>query len=1228
MAIAGGVNLFLHPAVYTALCAQHMLSSDGQCKSFGLGGNGYVPGEGVGTVLLKRLSQAIADEDHIYAVIRGTNINHGGKTNGYTVPNPTAQGQMIRAALDKAGVNARTVSYIEAHGTGTELGDPIEITGLNQAFRKDTQDTQFCAIGSAKSNMGHLEAAAGIAGITKIILQMQHKKIVPSLHSKELNPNINFTKTPFIVQQKLEEWKRPVVEINGVSKEYPRIAGISAFGAGGANAHVIIEEYIPQDAQRPNFQVNAQNPAIIMLSAKDEDRLRAKVQQLLSIMKEQQLNDSDLANIAYTLQVGREAMEERLALLVGSMKELEEKLQGFIIGKNGIEGMYQGQVKRNKETLHLFTADEDLQQVVNIWANKGKYAKILELWVKGLAFDWNKIYGDVKPQRISLPGYPFAKEKLWIPKITKEKRGGLMYQGDYAQISEPLIGRRIVSPLKEMQFEHIISTENLTELKDSHNIMHVGHYQEMLCNAVKSGFNTSSYLIENMEFLAALRLVEGSARVVNLTFSPENERGFMEFQINSRDIKKDQWTLHAKGSCKVNKDIQVDKLSVEQYRDITECGEQYTAAEFYQKMSEQGFHLGNSVKRVDHVWHRKGEIIARFRPFSDEEKKYNYSMGIHPGVWDTCAQFFVFVGQEYLPLGTIFMVVEMQEFNFKYADNRDKTVWCRFILDKDNLDGAYIQGEYTLYNEDGTILAQSKGNKVKKLNLKGMETVDLNRSQAEKIKRSRLCNANGEKSGMKVEVLEDSLRQMMAEQLGMQTEQLDTEEPLRDVGMDSIIAMNFRGMVEKSLGIKISAEDLLEGPSIKDLATTLSLQCGELTIESEDQNKGAIKSEELEESLRQMMAGQLGMQTEQLDTDEPLRDVGMDSIIAMNFRGMVEMSLGIKISAEDLLEGPSIKELAATLSSECGELAVESEDQNKGAIKSEELEELKLEPEKVEPVKEKSNESNIWYAHRRINKNAKFRLFCVPYGGAGASLYRTWQEKLPDYIEVCPIQMPGKESRIKEVPIDNIDDAVDALEKAIKGQLDIPYAFYGHSMGGLIAYRTVYRLWQTAKNKPSHFFVGAYGRADPNSVIPNYNYKRRMDMLNSRGFDIIPTAREVEALPSEQLDYLVHQIGRIGQDVVVEEDIAKKLVAAALSDFRIVDSFKVKEEPIFDIPITAFHGMMDERVPEEEMRAWKSSTTSAFKIHLLSGNHFFLDEDQNQDELLAFIKEHIDLHMS
>ena len=421
LAIAGGVNLYLHPSTYIVMSAGKMLSTNGSCKSFGKGGDGFVPGEGVGVVLLKRLSRAIKDEDRIHAVIRGTSVNHGGKSNGYTVPNPKAQAVLIRETLEKSGVHARAVSYIEAHGTGTELGDTIEVTGLTQAFQKDTLDVGYCALGSAKSNLGHLEAAAGIAGLTKIVLQMKNRQLAPSLHATELNPNIQFNKTPFIVQQSLKEWKRPSLTINGETKEFPRIAAISSFGAGGSNAHVIIEEYENQlpvtSYQLPvnSYQLPVNEPVLIVLSAKDKKRLREMVKNLLDYLAlNRETGTLDLSDVAYTLQVCREAMEERLGLIVRSVDGLVKKLNDYLEDQDDVLDLFRGQVKRNKEAMIALAADEDMGKIIDAWVSKSNYSQLLELWVKGMIFDWNKLYGDSKPHRISLPTYPFAKERYWI----------------------------------------------------------------------------------------------------------------------------------------------------------------------------------------------------------------------------------------------------------------------------------------------------------------------------------------------------------------------------------------------------------------------------------------------------------------------------------------------------------------------------------------------------------------------------------------------------------------------------------------------------------------------------------------------------------------------------------------------------------------------------------------------------------------------------------------------
>ncbi|MDO9004841.1 MAG: type I polyketide synthase, partial [Aquabacterium sp.] len=324
VALAGGVNVSVHPNKYLLLSQGQFVSSEGLCRSFGEGGDGYVPGEGVGAVLLKPLAKAVQDGDQIHGVIKASALNHGGKTNGYTVPNPNAQAQVISQALRQSGVDAREVSYVEAHGTGTALGDPIEIAGLSKAYGEQTQDRQYCAIGSAKSNIGHCESAAGMAGLSKVLLQMKHGQLVPSLHSEKLNGNIDFEGTPFVVQRELKAWVRPVVDKAGVKREVARTAGLSSFGAGGANAHVVVQEYVDTGKRVP-IEVSERHPVVIVLSARDEERLRERAQQLLEALEG--FGQDDLADIAYTLQVGREAMAHRMACMVSSIDQLRTLLQ-------------------------------------------------------------------------------------------------------------------------------------------------------------------------------------------------------------------------------------------------------------------------------------------------------------------------------------------------------------------------------------------------------------------------------------------------------------------------------------------------------------------------------------------------------------------------------------------------------------------------------------------------------------------------------------------------------------------------------------------------------------------------------------------------------------------------------------------------------------------------------------------------------------------------------------
>jgi acyl transferase domain-containing protein/acyl carrier protein len=300
MALAGGVRIALpQPAGYFYQ-EGGIMSPDGHCRAFDAKAQGTVGGNGIGIVVLKRLTDAIIDGDCIHAIIKGTAINNDGSFKvGYTAPSIEGQAQVITMAQAAGGIDPRSVTYIEAHGTGTDLGDPIEIAALTQAFRAGTDENGFCALGSLKTNVGHLDTAAGVAGLIKAVLALKHKVIPPSLHYEQPNPRIDFENSPFYVNAQLSEWKADCL---------PRRAGINSFGIGGTNAHVILEEaplVEPSASARPEH--------LVVLSAKTDSALETATANLLEHFK--QNPDLNLADAAYTLQVGRKAFDRRRVLV-------------------------------------------------------------------------------------------------------------------------------------------------------------------------------------------------------------------------------------------------------------------------------------------------------------------------------------------------------------------------------------------------------------------------------------------------------------------------------------------------------------------------------------------------------------------------------------------------------------------------------------------------------------------------------------------------------------------------------------------------------------------------------------------------------------------------------------------------------------------------------------------------------------------------------------------------
>ncbi|RJF41179.1 SDR family NAD(P)-dependent oxidoreductase [Actinomyces sp. 2119] len=378
VAITGGVNLSLHPAKYVALAQHRFLSSDGRCRAFGEGGDGYVPGEGAVVLVLKPLAAARRDGDPVRAVIRSTAVNHGGRTNGYTVPGPGAQSAVVSQALDRAGVDRAAVSYVEAHGTGTALGDPIEIEGLERAFAREA-GPHGCAIGSVKSNIGHLEAAAGVAGVVKCVLQMQHCTLVPTLHCEPASTSIDWARSPFRPQRGVEPWRSP--------DDGPLLATVSSFGAGGTNACLVLES--PEEDAEPGSE-SPQGAEVVLLSARTETDLRRLALRLRDNLAGRAAR-LRLPDVAWTLGAGRESLAVRAAVRAETISVLLDRLAQLADG-----------------------AELGREHQVRALAGDPRAAAV-DSWLGGATPDLSSLFDDgARARRIHLPGYPFQGERYWV----------------------------------------------------------------------------------------------------------------------------------------------------------------------------------------------------------------------------------------------------------------------------------------------------------------------------------------------------------------------------------------------------------------------------------------------------------------------------------------------------------------------------------------------------------------------------------------------------------------------------------------------------------------------------------------------------------------------------------------------------------------------------------------------------------------------------------------------
>ena len=766
MALAAGVGYILAPEPSINFSKAGMLARDGRCKTFDSSADGYVRGEGCGVIVLKRLADALGDGDRVLAIIRGSAVNQDGASGGLTVPSGPSQEEVIRQAVAGCGLEPRHISYVEAHGTGTSLGDPIEINAMAAALCKERTYDDPLIVGSVKTNIGHLEAAAGIAGVIKVVLSLQHKEIPAQLHFRTPNPHIDWKNIPIKVATKGMPW---------VPAAGRRIAGVSAFGFSGTNAHVVLEEVQNEisDKDGDGWPLH-----LLTLSAKTEEalnRLADRYQLHISAHPEQQFK---LGDLCYTANTSRSHFGYRLAIIAATKEEL----------KAGLNILLAAFKTRNMAKISLASAmapDRCEPASCRIWLTnepvnlrekqivrfdlkgdtndfQNDLQRLAKAYVNGVRIDWDHFYAEQAYNKVTLPTYPFLQERFWLETAAPLCGAGILpaRTGFVFDLPHPLLGRRLRLPLsREIRFETTFS-KNSQAFLDDHQLFGTivvagATWLSMVLQSVQKAFHRETIILEGVLLEKAMTIGDGDASLVQTLIIPESE-GLFTFQIISRggqnifwqtlpnalqtrsdeDNDEQAWDRHVFGKIRIPKEMSIASLAdAYSWSEVAQATwESIDASAFYAEISMAGHILGDSFRWIRNIWKQGKESFCLLE--APETSGGYEDFLIYPGLIDSCFQFFCIWGQRlweagpgkkekfspedqsatYIP----FSMDEIQFFGQKTVPSIQwpkpgSRLWCHSEIDTIDPLTQGMTGNITLFDESGEILLKISGLNARKL---------------------------------------------------------------------------------------------------------------------------------------------------------------------------------------------------------------------------------------------------------------------------------------------------------------------------------------------------------------------------------------------------------------------------------------------------------------------------------------------------------------------------------
>ncbi len=650
MAIAGSVRIHIIPEDKNDRMPIESLS--GKVLSFDDNSDGTGWGEGAAAILLKPLNKAIADGDNIFAVIKGSAVNQDGHSNGITAPNPKAQEKLILSALKDAGISPETITYIEAHGTGTKLGDPIEIEGITNAFRAYTDRKAFCGIGSVKTNLGHLGHAAGITGIIKAILSLKNGQIVPSLHFQKPNSKINFEESPLYVTDKLMKWETGLI---------PKRCAVSSFGMGGTNCHVILEE--APSLITEGYTENDVGLNVLTISAKNESTLINMVNAYDKYLKGDVQNVKDMC---FTANTGRGHYSHRLAIVFTSLDELRGHIRDICYEKvfqsrNIFYGMHRVIFENRIEKSLGDISEKELEELeavakanIKEFVLKGKedysiLAELCNLYVKGAAINWNKLYGNEKRRKVALPTYMFDRKRCWIELTDSSRKFMSMEEKGFSSLLDKCI--------VELYDQHIFVTKFkssrhwvLNEHRLGDNCILVGTaYIEMVLEASKKYMSEFDMELRDIVFLSPLVLKDGEEIELQTVIKKEQDSfGFVISSYKQDEASgESQWTIHTQGKIFHNKKQMMPHVDVNEIS--RRCQNQLIKPKFDGFDRISAFEFGSRWNNIKLIGLGENESFSHIE-LSDEYKCELENYLLYPSLLDNSLINLLWKGQDnYLP---------------------------------------------------------------------------------------------------------------------------------------------------------------------------------------------------------------------------------------------------------------------------------------------------------------------------------------------------------------------------------------------------------------------------------------------------------------------------------------------------------------------------------------------------------------------------------------------------